>query len=102
MLKNKEILKQKIEKLTLKCQNFEKENEILRQMCTTKCEGCVEKDNKFQDFQKEYDNLKWSSPRVQETYDTLKKQVKCFDERLSETLTTKGFMREKLKKYNKN
>ncbi|XP_035843933.1 vicilin-like seed storage protein At2g18540 [Helianthus annuus] len=57
----------------------------------------TEKDNKFQDFQKEYDNLKWSSQRVQEAYDTLKKQAKSFDERLSATLTTKETYERKFK-----
>ncbi|MFS8009221.1 hypothetical protein Hanom_Chr14g01282131 [Helianthus anomalus] len=30
MFKNEEVLKQKVEKLTLKCQDFENENEILK------------------------------------------------------------------------
>ncbi|XP_022041186.1 myosin-7-like [Helianthus annuus] len=102
VIENEEVLKQKIEELTLKCQDFEKENEILRQKCSAKCEDCVQKDNNFQDLQKEYDKMKWSSHRVQEAYDTLKKQVKCMDERLSENLTTTRLMRKSLKKSNRS
>ncbi|MFS7977448.1 hypothetical protein Hanom_Chr10g00904081 [Helianthus anomalus] len=87
----------KVEKLTQKCQDFEKENKILKEKCLEKCVRCVEKDNKFQDFQKEYDNLKWSSQRVQDAYDTLKRQVKSFDQRLSETLTTKEMYERKFR-----
>ncbi|KAF5759446.1 putative transcription factor interactor and regulator CCHC(Zn) family [Helianthus annuus] len=97
MIETEEILKLKVEKLTQKCQGLEKDNDVYRQLCTTKCVGCVEKENKFQDFQKEYDALKWSSQRVQEAYDTLKSQVKCFDQRLSETLVTKEMYERKFK-----
>ncbi|XP_021971547.1 putative protein tag-278 [Helianthus annuus] len=97
MLESEEVLKRKIEKLTLKCQDFEKENEILKQKCSAECNDCVQKDNNFQDLQKEYDKMKWSSHRVQEAYDTLKKQVKCMGEILSENLTTTKLYEKKFK-----
>ncbi|MFS7978795.1 hypothetical protein Hanom_Chr10g00919631 [Helianthus anomalus] len=37
---NEEILKQKVEKLTLECQDFEKENDILKQKCSANCNEC--------------------------------------------------------------
>ncbi|KAJ0456093.1 putative transcription factor interactor and regulator CCHC(Zn) family [Helianthus annuus] len=97
MIETEEILKLKVEKLTQKCQGLEKDNEVYRQLCTAKCVDCVEKESKFQDLQKQYDSLKWSSQRVQEAYDTLKSQVKSFDQRLSETLITKEMYERKFK-----
>ncbi|KAJ0763806.1 hypothetical protein HanPI659440_Chr08g0285171 [Helianthus annuus] len=97
MIDKEEILKLKVEKLTQKCQSLEKDNEVYRQLCTAKCVDCVEKESEFQDLQKQYDSLKWSSQRVQEAYDTLKSQVKSFDQRLSETLVTKEMYERKFK-----
>ncbi|MFS7936037.1 putative transcription factor interactor and regulator CCHC(Zn) family [Helianthus anomalus] len=90
-------LKLKVEKLTQKCHDFEKENKVLKEKCDTKCVDCVEKESKFLELQKQYDSLKWSSQRVQEAYDTLKSQVKSFDQRLSETLTTKELYERQFK-----
>ncbi|XP_022024933.1 tropomyosin-like [Helianthus annuus] len=75
MLNNEEVLKQKIAKLTLKCHNFEKENEILKQKCSGKCNGCIKKDNNIQELQKEYDRRKRSSHTVQEAYDEETSQI---------------------------
>ncbi|KAJ0826973.1 putative transcription factor interactor and regulator CCHC(Zn) family [Helianthus annuus] len=90
-------LKLRVEKLTQKCHDFEKENKVLKEKCDTKCVDCIEKESKFLELQKQYDSLKWSSQRVQEAYDTLKSQVKSFDQRLSETLTTKEMYERQFK-----
>ncbi|KAJ0604142.1 putative transcription factor interactor and regulator CCHC(Zn) family [Helianthus annuus] len=90
-------LKLKVEKLTQKCHDFEKENKVLKEKCDTKCVDCIEKESKFLELQKQYDSLKRSSQRVQEAYDTLKSQVKSFDQRLSETLTTKEMYERQFK-----
>ncbi|KAJ0446513.1 putative transcription factor interactor and regulator CCHC(Zn) family [Helianthus annuus] len=90
-------LKLKVEKLTQKCHDFEKENTVLKEKCDTKCVDCIEKESKFLELQKQYDSLKLSSQKVQEAYDTLKSQVKSFDQRLSETLTTKEIYERQFK-----
>ncbi|MFS7911808.1 hypothetical protein Hanom_Chr02g00122421 [Helianthus anomalus] len=97
MFENEEVLKQKVEKLTIKCQDFEKENEILKQNCLANCNECSHKDNIIQELQKEYDEMKFSRNNVKEAYETLKSQVKSMDGRLSKCLETTKLVEAKYK-----
>ncbi|KAJ0714031.1 putative transcription factor interactor and regulator CCHC(Zn) family [Helianthus annuus] len=96
-IESEQNLKSRVEKLTQKCENLEKENMVLKEKCSTKCVDCIEKESRFLELQKQYDSLKRSSQRVQEAYDTLKSQVKSFDQRLSETLVTKDLYERQFK-----
>ncbi|MFS7954105.1 hypothetical protein Hanom_Chr07g00626421 [Helianthus anomalus] len=97
MFENEKILKQQEEELTHKYNGFKKENEILKQKCSAKCNECFKKDNIFRELQKEYDVMKYSHHRVKEAYDTLKSQVKRLEGKVLRYSETTKFLEAKYK-----
>ncbi|MFS7969420.1 hypothetical protein Hanom_Chr09g00808991 [Helianthus anomalus] len=94
---SKKCLKQKVEELTLKCDGFEKENEVLKQKCLANCNECIKKDSIIRGLQKEYDGMKFSYHKVKEAYETLKSQVERLQGRVSKYSETTKFLEAKYK-----
>ncbi|MFS7945877.1 hypothetical protein Hanom_Chr06g00529281 [Helianthus anomalus] len=60
MFEIEKVLKQKEEELTQRCDSLEKENKVIKQKCSANCNKCLQRDNRIQELQKEYDGMKLS------------------------------------------
>ncbi|MFS7962264.1 hypothetical protein Hanom_Chr08g00724601 [Helianthus anomalus] len=92
VLEKENVLKQKEEELTQNCNVFEKENEMLKQKCSTKCNECIQKGNNIQALQKEYDVMKYSHHWMKEAYDEMKDIFKDLEKRNLKLAETKRFL----------